>query len=149
MSFPTWASFGLMFHVLDYDRALISARRPSREVPECVRGYGCAHQCGTVAKDRDQHRQMIQLQSVVECVAEPVSPVKKRQRDHDEQIQTYDWMLHKGPKSLVARRVQPPQGKGQAAQEQMYRAQERGDRSAHAEQDPQKRRQPFRHFTLG
>src|SRR5215813_4874921 len=86
---------------------------------------------------------MLQLQPIVERVPKAMSPMEKWQGDENEEVQTCRRMRQQAIEELVGGGLEPSQGKGQARQEEMDGEEERGYRSARAEQEPQERSDPF------
>ena len=79
-------------------------------------------------------------------VPEAMGPMEERQGDQDEEVESRHQMRQEAMEELVAGRLEPSQGKGQTRQEEMDGEEERGDRPAGAEQQPQERRDPFHHL---
>src|SRR6266536_1153549 len=117
-----------------------------RDVPQQGRRHGRSQEGGAIAQDGDELGQVLELQPIVERVPEAMGPVKERQGDEDEEVEPYHRVRHEAVEDLVAGRLEPTQGKGEAGQEEMDRKEERGDRPPGAEQEPQERRDPFEHL---
>src|SRR6266478_1850861 len=90
---------------------------------------------------------MLELQSIVERVPEAMGPMKEGQGDEHEEIKSYHGVRQEAMEILVAGRLEPPKRKGEASQEEVDGEEERRDRPAGAEQEPQERRDPFHHLS--
>src|SRR5512135_116540 len=80
---------------------------------------------GPVAEDGDEPGEVLQLQAVVERVAEAVSPVEERERDEGEEVEAGEGMPDEGAQRLVAGRPEPAGGKREPREEEVHRQEER------------------------
>src|SRR5438445_13095763 len=59
-----------------------------RDGPQEVGGHDGPRERGSIAEDDDERGQVLDLKTVVERVAKAMGPVKERQRDEDEEVET-------------------------------------------------------------
>ena len=72
------------------------ARSRSGDVPQRVGGQGRSHEGRAVAQDGDERGQVLQLQAIVERVAEAMGPVEERQGDEDEEVEPRQRVRQRG-----------------------------------------------------
>src|SRR5256885_60783 len=118
-----------------------------RDGPQEVGGHDGPRERGSIAEDDDERGQVFDLKSVVERVAKAMGPVKERQRDEDEEVESRHRVPDQAEDGLVARGVHPSERNGQPGQQDVDGEEERGHRSTGAEQEPQKRRERPRHLS--
>src|SRR5256886_7928497 len=88
-----------------------------RDGPQEVGGHDGARERGSVAEDDDERGQVFDLKAVVERVAKAMGPVKERQRDEDEEVESRHRVPDQAEDRLVARGVHPSERNGQAGQQ--------------------------------
>src|SRR5438093_13356503 len=96
--------------------------------------HGRSQEGSAIAQDGDEHGQMLQLQPIVERVPKAMGPMEERQGDENEEVQSCQRMRQQAMEELVGGGLEPSQGKGQGRQKEMDGEEERGHRSARAEQ---------------
>src|SRR5207245_10862264 len=101
--------------------------------------HGRSQEGSAIAQDRDEPGQMLQLQPIVERVPKAIGPMEEWQGDETKEVQSCQRMRQQAMKELVGGGLEPSQGKGQARQKEMAGEEERGQRSARAEQAPRAR----------
>src|SRR5262249_15613882 len=110
-----------------------------RNHPQDVNRHGRSQDGASVADYVDYLVQMLDLQSVIQRVSEAVRPVKKRQRDQDEQEQTHDWVAYDRDEMRMARRRQPSQRERHAEKKNERGDEQRRQQTTGTEKQPQKR----------
>ena len=113
--------------------------RPSMNIPQKEACDQRSHNCRAVAAEGDDFVQMLDLQAVVEGVANAVREVEKRNATQNEEIKANKRMSNKGGGGRVVWSLCPTKWKRKSLQKQMDRDKERGDNTAGAEEDPQER----------
>src|SRR2546422_5978315 len=78
-----------------------------RDGPQEVGGHDGARERGSIAEDDDERGQVLDLKTVVERVAKAMGPVKERQRDEDEEVESRHRVPDQAEDRLVARGVHP------------------------------------------
>jgi hypothetical protein len=82
---------------------------------------------------------MLNLEPVVQRIAESVRPVKERKKTESKQVKPRERQPGQSMQVLILGSVDPSKGKGQAHEEKMYWYDESGDDTASTEQRPENR----------
>src|SRR5215471_11403155 len=91
---------------------------------------------------------MLELQPIVERVPEAMGPMEERQGNEHKKIESYHGVRKETVEILVARGLEPSQGKREASQKEVDGEEKRGDCPAGAEQEPQERRDSLHHLSV-
>src|SRR5262249_19865422 len=117
--------------------------------PHDVGGERAPQERRAVAENRDERGQVLELEPVVERVAEAMGPVEEGQRHEREEVEARDGVREQMTGGLIARSGEPTEGEGERRQQDVDREEQGRDRPPRAEDEPEKGRQPLEHVKLG
>src|SRR5436190_22309067 len=94
--------------------------------PQDVRGHDGPREGRPIAEDDDDGGQVLDLEAIVERVAEAMGPVEEGQGDEDEEVEPRQGVEDQAVEGLVARAAEPPEREDDPDQQQVDREEERG-----------------------
>src|SRR5882757_9577828 len=116
-----------------------SPRNHSNNIPQQVAGNQSTQNRAAVAADGDDFVEMLDLQAVVEGVANAMGGVEERNGAENEEIETDDGKRQEGLRTCVFCSFRQTEGRGDILNEEVHGDEEGGDDTAGAEEEPQER----------
>ena len=117
----------------------LDGRCGSLETPEEIAGDDRAQNCAAVAAGGDDFVEVLDLQAVVEGVANAMGGVEKRERAKQEKVEAHDWKREEGGGTCIVCGFCQAERSSNSQDEEVDGDEEGGDDTPRAEEEPQER----------